>query len=59
LANGGTIENAQAFAAHESSRTTRLYDRRKDELTLAEIERISILPRGTPPGSPNLDSEQL
>jgi len=40
LANGGTIENAQAFAAHESSRTTRLYDRRKDELTLAEIERI-------------------
>ena len=25
--NGGTIENAQAIAAHESPRTTKLYDR--------------------------------
>jgi len=25
--NGGTIENAQAIAAHESTRTTKLYDR--------------------------------
>lgn len=42
LENGGTIENAQAIAAHESPRTTKLYDRRKDELTLDEIERIVI-----------------
>jgi site-specific recombinase XerD len=39
---GGTIENAQAIAAHESPRTTKLYDRTSDELTLDEIERIAI-----------------
>lgn len=39
---GGTIENAQAIAAHESPRTTKLYDRTKDEITLDEIERIRI-----------------
>ncbi|MBX3412586.1 MAG: tyrosine-type recombinase/integrase [Pirellulales bacterium] len=42
LENGGTIENAQAIAAHESPRTTKLYDRTRDELTLDEIERIAI-----------------
>jgi len=42
LQNGGTIENAQAIAAHESPRTTKLYDRTTDEITLDEIERISI-----------------
>jgi len=42
LENGGTIENAQAIAAHESPRTTKLYDRTSDSLTLDEIERISI-----------------
>lgn len=42
LENGGTIENAQKIAAHESPRTTKLYDRTNDELTLDEIERISI-----------------
>lgn len=42
LENGGTIENAQAIAAHESPRTTKLYDRTSDELTLNEIERIAI-----------------
>jgi site-specific recombinase XerD len=42
LANGGTIEKAQAIAGHESPRTTKLYDRTKDELTLDEIERILI-----------------
>ena len=42
LLNGGTIENAQAIAAHESPRTTRLYDRRGDEIALGEIERIRI-----------------
>ena len=42
LENGGTIENAQAMAAHESPRTTKLYDRTSDEIALDEIERISI-----------------
>jgi site-specific recombinase XerD len=42
LENGGTIENAQAIAAHESPRTTKLYDRTGDEITLDEIERIAI-----------------
>jgi hypothetical protein len=38
----GTLENAQAMAAHESPRTTKLYDRTGDEITLDEVERISI-----------------
>ena len=42
LENGGTIENAQTIAAHESPRTTKLYDRTSDEITLDEIERIAI-----------------
>src|SRR5206468_2205572 len=42
LENGGTIENAQAIAAHESPRTTKLYDRTSDEITLDEVERIGI-----------------
>jgi hypothetical protein len=40
--NGGTLENAQATAAHESPRTTKLYDHTGDEITLDEIERILI-----------------
>jgi len=42
LENGGTIENAQAIAAHESPKTTKLYDRTRDEITLDEVERIII-----------------
>ena len=42
LSNGGTLEKARQIAAHESSQTTRLYDRTSDELTLDEIERIII-----------------
>lgn len=42
LENGGTIEKAQAIAAHESPRTTKLYDRTSDEITLDEVERILI-----------------
>jgi site-specific recombinase XerD len=42
LNNDGTLENAQLMAAHESPRTTKLYDRTGDEITLDEIERISI-----------------
>lgn len=42
LMNGGTIENAQAIAGHASPRTTKLYDRRNDAISLDEIERIVI-----------------
>ena len=40
LENGGTLEKAPQIAAHESPRTTKLYDRTDDEITLDEIERI-------------------
>jgi integrase/recombinase XerD len=42
LENGGTLENVQLMAAHESPRTTKLYDRTGDEITLDEVERIAI-----------------
>ncbi len=42
LENGGTIEGAQAIAAHESPRTTKLYDRRGDRATIEEVQRIAI-----------------
>lgn len=42
LNNGGTLEHAQAIAAHESPRTTKLYDRTSDTISLDEIERIQI-----------------
>lgn len=42
LRNGGKLEVAQQMAAHESARTTGLYDRRNDQVSLDEIERIVI-----------------
>ena len=45
LLNGGTLEHAQQIAAHESPRTTKLYDRTTDEITLDEIERIMDDPK--------------
>lgn len=42
LANGGTLEHAQEMAAHESPRTTKLYDRTKERLTQDEVERIRL-----------------
>ena len=42
LANGGTLEKAQQIAAHNSVRTTKLYDRREDSVTLTEVERVLI-----------------
>ncbi|WP_233839478.1 tyrosine-type recombinase/integrase [Paraburkholderia sp. ZP32-5] len=42
LKNGGTLENAAAMANHASTRTTQLYDRRRDDLTLDEVERIHL-----------------
>lgn len=42
LKNGGTLERAAMMANHASTRTTQLYDRRHDEVTLDEVERILI-----------------
>ena len=42
LKNGGKLEVAQQIANHESPRTTKLYDRRQDEFSLDEIERVRI-----------------
>ena len=42
LSNGGTLEHAQQIAGHASPRTTKLYDRTADTVTLDEIERIVI-----------------
>lgn len=42
LANGGQLEHAQEMAGHESSRTTKLYDRTKERLTQDEVERIRL-----------------
>ena len=42
LRNGGKLEIAQAMANHASARTTDLYDRRNDQLSLDEVERILI-----------------
>lgn len=42
LKNGGKLEIAQRMANHESARTTGLYDRRDDQVSLDEVERIVI-----------------
>ena len=42
LKNGGTLEKARDMANHADTRTTQLYDRRRDEVNLDEIERILI-----------------
>ena len=42
LKNGGTLEKITSMANHPSTRTTQLYDRRGDEMSLDEVERISI-----------------
>lgn len=42
LKNGGKLEIAQQMANHESARTTGLYDRRDDQVSLDEVERILI-----------------
>jgi integrase/recombinase XerD len=42
LKNGGTLDQAQKLAGHASSKTTALYDRRDDEISVEEIERIVI-----------------
>ena len=42
LSNGGTLEHAQQIAGHASPKTTKLYDRTADTVTVEEIERIMI-----------------
>jgi len=42
LENGGSLENAQAIAAHESPRTMKLYDRTGDAITVEEVERVRL-----------------
>ena len=42
LKNGGTLEKAAAMANHASTRTTQLYDRRRAEVSLDEVERVAI-----------------
>ena len=40
LTNGGTLEKAQMMAAHSSPRTTKLYDRTNDAVSLDEVEKV-------------------
>jgi site-specific recombinase XerD len=40
LVNGGTLERAAAIAGHASTRTTQLYDRRRELVEPDEIERV-------------------
>ena len=42
LKNGGTLEKAREMANHADTRTTRLYDRRADDVSLDDVERILI-----------------
>jgi site-specific recombinase XerD len=42
LKGGGTLEKAASMANHANTRTTQLYDRRSDEVTLDEVERVGI-----------------
>ena len=42
LSNGGTLEHAQRIAGHASPKTTKLYDRTSDTISVDEIERIVI-----------------
>ena len=42
LKNSGTLEKAAAMANHASTRTTQLYDRRHEEMSLDEVERIAV-----------------
>lgn len=42
LKNGGTLEKAAQMANHASTRTTQIYDRRSDDVSLDEVERVLI-----------------
>lgn len=40
--NGGRIEVAQRMAGHSNAKTTGLYDRRTDDISLSEVAKIWI-----------------
>lgn len=42
LTNGGRIEVAQGIAGYSNAKTTGLYDRRNDDISVGEVERIGI-----------------
>jgi integrase/recombinase XerD len=42
LENGGDINIAKRMAGHSNIKTTELYDRREDEISFSEIERVGI-----------------
>ena len=52
LENDGRLEHAQQMAGHESPRTTKLYDRTKDEITLKRggaNTAVTFVPKLRPP----------
>jgi integrase/recombinase XerD len=42
LTNGGKLEIAQRMAGHSNAKTTGLYDRRNDDISISEVERVGI-----------------
>jgi integrase/recombinase XerD len=42
LTNGGRIEVAQKMAGHSNAKITGLYDRRNDDISVREVDRIGI-----------------
>jgi integrase/recombinase XerD len=42
LTNGGKLEIAQRMAGHSNAKTTGLYDRRNDDISVGEVERVGI-----------------
>jgi hypothetical protein len=40
LTNGGKLEIAQRMAGHSNAKTTSLYDRRNDDISISEVERV-------------------
>lgn len=42
LENGGDLERARLMANHASIKTTQLYDRRSERMTLDDVERIIL-----------------
>ena len=51
LENGGAIEMAQYMAGHADPRTTKLYDRRRQQVTRGEVERIRYERKQQTPGA--------
>jgi hypothetical protein len=49
--NGGAIQMAQYMAGHADPRTTKLYDRRRQQVTRGEVERIRYERKARTPGA--------